>query len=175
MSEPASAAIHVRPAQPTDVSPMHTLLLELAAYERLSHAVQATADSLREALFGARPVAEAIVVEAGRQIVGYALYFTTYSTFVGRPGMYLEDLYVQPAWRGQGIGKRLLAEIARQAVERSCGRLEWAVLDWNQPSIDFYQRLGARPLDDWTTYRMTGEPLAALAKLTVATGRSASD
>jgi GNAT superfamily N-acetyltransferase len=154
---------------------MHTLLLELAAYERLSHAVQATADSLREALFGARPVAEAIVVEAGRQIVGYALYFTTYSTFVGRPGMYLEDLYVQPAWRGQGIGKRLLAEIARQAVERSCGRLEWAVLDWNQPSIDFYQRLGARPLDDWTTYRMTGEPLAALAKLTVATGRSASD
>jgi len=154
---------HIRPAQPDDVPGIHALLLELADYERLSHAVRATEDSLHEALFGARPAAEAIVAEVDGRMIGYAIYFTTYSTFVGRPGIYLEDLFVQPASRGQGIGKQLLARVAAVAIERKCGRLEWAVLDWNQPSIEFYKRLGACALDDWTVYRMTRESLAALS------------
>jgi GNAT superfamily N-acetyltransferase len=160
----ASPQICIRPARPEDVTGIHALLLELAEYERLGHTVKATEDSLREALFGARPAAEAIVAEVEGRTVGYALYFTTYSTFVGRSGLYLEDLYVQPAVRGQGIGKQLLARVAAVAIERNCGRLEWAVLDWNQPSIEFYERLGASAMDDWTIYRMTGESLAALGK-----------
>ena len=155
---------HIRPARPDDVPGIHALLLELADYERLSHDVKATEDSLHEALFGAKPAAEAIVAEVEGHMVGYALYFTTYSTFVGRPGIHLEDLFVQPAARGQGIGKQLLARVAAVAIERNCGRLEWAVLDWNQPSIEFYKRLGACAMDDWTVYRMTGESLAALGR-----------
>jgi GNAT superfamily N-acetyltransferase len=155
---------HIRPAQPNDVPGIHALLLELADYERLSHTVKATEDALHEALFGSKPAAEAIVAEVDGRMVGYALYFTTYSTFVGRPGIYLEDLFVQPASRGQGIGKQLLARVAATAIERNCGRLEWAVLDWNQPSIEFYKRLGASTMDDWTVYRMTGESLAALGR-----------
>ena len=160
---PSTSATTIRPAEPADVRRIHALLLELAEYERLAHEVHATADSLHEALFGVRPAAEAIVADVGGQTVGYALFFTTYSTFVGRPGIYLEDLYVQPDARGGGVGKRLLARIATLAVERRCGRLEWAVLDWNRPSIEFYERLGAQAMAEWTVYRLTGEKLAALA------------
>ena len=161
----SSPQLSLRPAQSDDVPEIHALLLELADYERLGHTVEATEDSLHEALFGARPAAEAIVAEIEGRLVGYALYFTTYSTFVGRSGLYLEDLYVRPAVRGQGIGKQLLARVADAAVRRNCGRLEWAVLDWNQPSIEFYRRLGAYAMDDWTVFRMTGESLAALAPI----------
>ncbi len=165
MSPPPSAAFaKVRPATPADVPRIHALLMELAEYERLAHEVQATVESLREALFGPRPSAEAIVAVADGQIVGYALFFTNFSTFVGRSGIYLEDLYVQPHVRGQGIGRQLLAGVARLAVERRCGRLEWAVLDWNQPSIEFYKRLGARAMSEWTVYRLTGDELAALGR-----------
>ncbi len=166
MSEPASAAARIRSAQPEDVPCIHALLLELAEYERLSHMVQATADSLHDALFGPRPVAEAMVADAGGPLVGYALFFTTYSTFFGRPTIYLEDLYVRPPARGRGIGKQLLATVAALAFERGCGRMEWAVLDWNEPSIEFYKRLGAnpKPMDDWIAYRLTGESLAELAR-----------
>jgi GNAT superfamily N-acetyltransferase len=156
--------MQLRLAQSDDVPAIHALLLELADYERLGHTVEATEDSLYEAMFGAKPAAEAIVAAIEGRIVGYALYFTTYSTFVGRSGLYLEDLYVRPAVRGQGIGKQLLACVADAAVRRNCGRLEWAVLDWNQPSIEFYKRLGACAMDDWTVFRMTGESLAALGK-----------
>ena len=140
------------------------LLKELAEYERLSHAVEATAESLHDALFGRHPAAEALIADVDGQTVGYALYFTTFSTFVGRPGMYLEDLYVQPHARGRGIGRQLLAQLAKLAVERCYGRLEWAVLDWNQPSIEFYKRLGARAMSEWTVYRLSGTELAALAQ-----------
>jgi GNAT superfamily N-acetyltransferase len=160
---PHSAAASVRPAEPADVVRIHALLVELAEYERLADEVHATADSLRDALFGVRPAAEAIVAEWDGQIVGYALFFTTYSTFGGRAGIYLEDLYVQPQARGRGVGKRLLSHIGKVALERRCGRLEWAVLDWNQPSIEFYERLGARAMSDWSVYRLTGEKLVALA------------
>jgi GNAT superfamily N-acetyltransferase len=157
---PAQATI--RPAAPADVPGIHDLLLELAEYERLVHAVQATPDSLREALFGPHPAAAAMVAETEGQLIGYALYFVTYSTFVGRPGIYLEDLYVQPRARGRGIGRQLLEAVARVAVERKCGRLEWTVLDWNRPSIDFYERLGAEAMAAWKLYRLTGAALAAL-------------
>jgi GNAT superfamily N-acetyltransferase len=166
MSRSTSAGIViVRPAAPSDAPRIHALVVELAAYERLAHEVQASAESLAEALFGPRPAAEALVAEADGQVVGYALFFTNYSTFVGRPGVYLEDLYVQPAFRGRGIGRQLLAAVAGLAVERRCGRLEWAVLDWNEPSIEFYKRLGARPMADWTVYRLTGEALHRAATL----------
>jgi GNAT superfamily N-acetyltransferase len=153
----------IRAATPADVPSIYALLGELAEYERLGHEVHATSDSLREALFGPRPAAEALVAEVDGQTVGYALFFTTFSTFVGRPGIYLEDLYVQPHARGKGIGRQLLVHLAKLAVERGYGRLEWAVLDWNEPSIEFYQRLGARAMSEWTVYRLSGADLAALA------------
>jgi GNAT superfamily N-acetyltransferase len=154
----------IRPATPADVPRIYDLLRELAEYERLSHAVEATAESLHAALFGRHPAGEALIAEVEGQTVGYALYFTTFSTFVGRPGMYLEDLYVQPHARGRGIGRQLLAKLAELAVERGYGRLEWAVLDWNQPSIEFYKRLGARAMSEWTVYRLSGADLVALAR-----------
>jgi len=159
---PSAAAASIRRATPADVPRIHALLLELAEYERLAHEVRATAESLHEALFGRRPAAEAVVAEADGQTVGYALFFTTYSTFVGRPGIYLEDLYVQPPARGRGVGKQLLSYVANLAVERGCGRLEWAVLSWNRPSIEFYERLGARALSEWTVYRLTDADLKRL-------------
>jgi GNAT superfamily N-acetyltransferase len=164
MSKPVHPAVIVRAAQPADVLRIHALLLELASYERLTHEVQATEKSLHDALFGSPPAAEALIAEVDGQTVGYALYFTTYSTFVGRPGLYLEDLYVQPHARGRGIGRQLLARLAKLAVERGYGRLEWAVLDWNQPSIEFYKRLGARAMSEWTVYRLSGADLVALAR-----------
>jgi GNAT superfamily N-acetyltransferase len=137
---------------------------KLAEYEKLSHQVVATEDLLREGLFGERRVAEVVLAYLDVEPVGFALYFHNFSTFVGRAGIYLEDLFVEPHHRGKGVGKALLAHVANIAVERKCGRFEWAVLDWNTPSIDFYKSLGAVPLDDWTLFRLTGDALHRLAK-----------
>ncbi len=136
---------------------------ELAEYERLSHEVVATEEGLRDSLFGERPVAEVVVASVGEEPAGFALFFHNFSTFLGRPGIYLEDLYVRPEHRGAGIGRALFAHLARLVKERDCGRLEWSVLNWNEPSIGFYRSLGATPLKDWTVYRLTGEGLMDLA------------
>ena len=156
-------SLEVRVATAADVPLIHELMRGLAVYEKLEHAFVSTPADLNEALFGARPVCDAILAELDGTPVGFALYFTTYSTFVGRPGIYLEDLFVLPEHRGKGAGKALLARLAAIAVERKCARLEWAVLDWNEPSIGFYKSLGAVPMDEWTVYRMTGDALAKLA------------
>jgi len=139
------------------------LIRGLAEYERLSDQVVATEAGLREALFGAQPSAEVIVAYADDRPAGFALFFHNFSTFLGRRGLYLEDLFVTPEFRRLGIGRRLLTELARIAVERGCGRFEWSVLDWNAPAIEFYKRLGARPLDEWTIFRVTGDALTRLA------------
>lgn len=136
----------------------------LAAYEKLEHACIADEDSLRASLFRPKPFAEVLLIEEGGAAHGFALFFHNYSTFLAKPGLYLEDLFVDPAQRGKGYGKALLARLAAIAVERGCGRLEWSVLDWNQPSIDFYLSLGARPMDEWTVYRLDGDALAALGR-----------
>lgn len=154
----------IRPATASDLREMMVLVRELAEYERLSHAVIATEASFEAALFGARPTAEALVALVNGEMVGYAIYFQNFSTFVGRAGIYLEDLYVRPERRGGGIGKRLLSRVAQVAVERQCKRLEWAVLDWNEPSIQFYKSLGAEPLEEWTIYRMAPTAIAQLAQ-----------
>jgi GNAT superfamily N-acetyltransferase len=127
--------------------------------------VTATEAGLRESLFGPKPAAEVLIAWAGPEAVGFAVYFQNYSTFLGRPGIYLEDLFVLPQWRRQGHGRRLLAEIARIAMERSCGRLEWAVLDWNEPALQFYRSLGAKAMDEWTVYRLTGDAIRKLAEI----------
>lgn len=152
----------IRPAIAADAGTVAGLIRELARYEQLEHEVTMTADDIRSTLFGERPVAEALLAEVDGQAVGLALFFSSYSTFLGRPGIYLEDLFVKPEHRGSGLGKALLREIARIAVRRGCGRLEWAVLNWNRPAIDFYEKLGARPNSEWTTYRLTGEALQRL-------------
>ena len=161
-------ACTIRFARPEDVSTIFGLVKGLAEYERLAHEVTGTEELLREHLFGARRYVEVIlaVVEGGT--VGFALFFHNYSTFLARPGIYLEDLFVLPEERGRGYGKALLSCLARIAVERGCGRLEWSVLDWNEPSINFYRALGAVPKDEWTINRVTGDALTALA----ASGRS---
>jgi GNAT superfamily N-acetyltransferase len=155
----------IRPANERDCQAISVLIRELAAYERLEDQVKATAADLARNLFGPRPYAEALIAEVGGNAVGFALYFHTFSTFRGQPGFYLEDLFVRPEHRGHGIGKGLLAGLARIALDRGCGRVEWAVLDWNEPSIGFYRSLGARPMDDWTVYRLDDAPLANLAAL----------
>lgn len=155
----------VRPATESDVPVVLELIRELADYERLSHEVVADEAALRRWLFGERPMAEAAVAERAGRIEGFALFFHTFSTFLGRPGLYLEDLYVRPAVRGHGIGKALLRHVAEVAISRGCGRLEWSVLDWNAPALGFYQRLGATPMSDWTVHRVTGEALRALAEV----------
>jgi GNAT superfamily N-acetyltransferase len=146
-----------------DVPALLGLIRELAHYEKLADQVHATEESLRRDLFGARQFAEVLLAFVSGKAVGYTLFFYSYSTFLAKPGIYLEDLYVQPAARGSGIGKALLRQVARVAIEGGCGRLEFAVLDWNQPSIEFYKRLGAAPLGDWTTYRLTEGGIAQLA------------
>lgn len=161
--------LEILPAAPDDVPTIHALICELAEYERLRHAVTATADDLRRALFGPRPACEAVVArrldETGsRDVVGFALFFQNYSTFVGRPGLYLEDLYVRPAARGGGVGSALFAHLARLAVERGCGRMEWAALDWNEPAHRFYFDRGATRLDDWRLFRLSGEALKQAAR-----------
>jgi GNAT superfamily N-acetyltransferase len=157
-------SIRIRAATPDDVRDIHRLVLELADYEHLTHEVTGTPADLHRHLFGPRPYAEALLAHVGDEVAGFALYFFNYSTFLCRPGLYLEDLYVRPAFRRHGIGRRLLAELARRAVSKGCGRLEWAVLDWNAPSIEFYKGLGARPLEEWTTFRLAGDALTRLAE-----------
>lgn len=159
VSEPLRIAAATR----ADVPLILTLIRELAEYERMADQVQASEADVERALFGERPCAEAVVARVGGEAVGFALFFQSFSTFVGRPGLYLEDLYVRPAHRGQGIGRRLLAHLASIAVERDCGRFEWSVLEWNELAISSYRRAGAVPMDEWTVYRLTGEPLRALA------------
>jgi len=155
----------IRPAQPDDLGLILSLIKELADYERLSQEVRASEDDLARWLFGDKPVAEALIAEDAGSPVGFALFFHNFSTFLGLPGLYLEDLYVRPESRGKGIGKRLLKELARIANDRGCGRLEWAVLDWNEPAIRFYESLGAKPMSDWTVFRLTGESLTRLAEM----------
>jgi GNAT superfamily N-acetyltransferase len=156
--------ITIRPATVHEVPQVLAFIRALAKYERLEHELVATEDSLRETLFGDHPYAEVVFACAGAEPVGFALFFHNYSTFRGRPGIYLEDLFVLPTARGRGIGRRLLTWLARTAVERGCARMEWSVLDWNEPAITFYRRLGAVPMDEWTTFRVTGSALTALAE-----------
>lgn len=153
----------IRPATEDDVSTIASLIRALARYEKLEHEVRLTDEKLRASMFGRRRYAEAILAEDDGEPVGFALFFHNYSTFLAQPGIYLEDLYVHESQRGKGVGKALLVELARIAVERQCGRLEWAVLDWNVDAIGFYERLGARPNSEWTVYRLTGESLTRLA------------
>jgi GNAT superfamily N-acetyltransferase len=161
--EHSAAAPRIVPATARDVPLILELIRALAEYERLAHEVVATEEVLRETLFGARPSAEVVIAYVGDEAVGFALFFHNYSTFLGRPGLALEDLFVRPAWRGRGIGRRLLAHLAALAVERRCGRFEWQVLDWNEDAIRVYRGVGAVPMSDWTTYRLTGEALRSLA------------
>ncbi len=156
----------IRDATEKDLPLILALIRELAEYERLSQEVTATEDGLREWLFGEHPMAEVLIGETDGQPAAFALFFHNFSTFLGKPGIYLEDLYVRPEFRGKGLGKAMLARLARLARERSCGRLEWWVLDWNEPSIGFYRKLGAVPMDDWTVYRLTGGALDELASAT---------
>ena len=159
------ATTKIRPATVEDVSVILSLIRELAEYERLTHAVVATEDRLRESLFGMRPAAAVLLACQEQEFAGFAVFFPNYSTFLAQPGMFLEDLYVKPHLRGQGIGFALLAEVAKIAAARGCGRMEWEVLDWNEPSIRFYKKLGAVALDDWTKYRLTGVALSRFSSL----------
>ncbi len=156
-------ALEITPATPEDVPLVLRFIRELAEYERLAHAVVATPEELREQLFGERPSAEVLIAREEGEPAGFAVFFHNFSTFLGRRGLYLEDLYVRPELRGRGVGRALLRALARVAAERGCGRLEWSVLDWNEPAIRFYRSLGARPLEEWTVYRLDGEALRHLA------------
>lgn len=149
----------LRPAAPADLPAIVGLITELAVFEKLEHLVVVTPESLQPHLFGPRPVAEAVVGEVEGQVVAFALFFTNFSTFLGRPGLYLEDLYVQPAHRGTGLGKALLRHLGALAVARGCGRFEWTVLDWNESAIRFYERMGAQVLPDWRICRLSGDAL----------------
>jgi GNAT superfamily N-acetyltransferase len=157
------AEIAIRPAVAVDVPLVLRFIRELAEYEQLGDQVVATEDVLRETLFGAAPKAEVVFAMVGGEAAGFALFFPNYSTFLGRLGIYLEDLYVRPELRGRGVGRALLGHLARLAVERGCGRLEWSVLDWNEPALAFYRSIGAQPVEGWTVHRLTGEALARLA------------
>ena len=153
----------IRPASPEDCPAIANLIRELAVYEKLADEAKASADDIRRSLFGPRVYAECLIVDDGGEAVGFALFFHTFSTFRGRPGIYLEDLFVRPSHRGIGLGKSLLRELARLAADRGCSRLEWAVLDWNEPAIGFYRAIGARPMEEWSVYRLDGEALERLA------------
>ena len=155
----------IRPATRADVGELLRLIRELAIYEKLEHMAVGTPAALERHLFGERPACEALVAEVGGRAVGFALYFTTFSTFLCKPGIYLEDVFVEPAHRGRGIGKGLLARLAALVVERGGGRFEWRVLDWNEPSIRFYESLGATILREWLLARITGPELEGLARL----------
>ena len=160
------ADLNIRPACREDCPLILEFIRELAAYEKLAHEVVASADQLETSLFGEAPVAEVIIAEWDGAAVGFALFFANYSTFLARAGMYLEDLYVRPEFRGKGIGKALLAKLAGIVIERGWGRLDWSVLDWNRPAIDFYLGIGARALDDWTQFRLDGSALKVLSSPT---------
>jgi GNAT superfamily N-acetyltransferase len=155
--------VRVRPATPDDVPHILGFIRELAEFEKLAHEVVATEPLLHAALFAARPVAESLLAEWDGKPAGFALFFHNFSTFLARPGIHLEDLYVRRELRGRGIGTALLLRLMRLAGERGCGRVEWSVLDWNQPAIDFYRSLGAEPMNDWTVFRVCGATLARLA------------
>jgi GNAT superfamily N-acetyltransferase len=154
----------LRPACPADLPAIVALIRELADFEQLSHLVVVTPESLQPHLFGPRPAAEAVVAELDGAVVAFALFFTNFSTFLGRPGLYLEDLYVRPDFRGRGIGRALLQHLGALAVERGCGRFEWSVLDWNTNAIAFYEKMGATVMPDWRICRVTGPALAAFAR-----------
>jgi GNAT superfamily N-acetyltransferase len=154
----------IRPARADDCATIAGLIRELAAYERMEDQAKATPEDLRRNLFGPRPYAEAMIAEVDGEAVGFALYFHNFSTFRGQPGLYLEDLFVRPESRGRGIGRAMLARLGALALERSCGRLEWAVLDWNESAIQFYRSLDATPMDDWTIFRLADGPLGRLAE-----------
>lgn len=156
--------LEIREATIADVPLILQFIRELAEYEKLLHEVVATEEILRETLFGEKPSAEVMIGYADKKPAGFALFFHNFSTFLGRPGIYLEDLYVKPEFRGKGFGQQLLAYLAKLAKERNCGRLEWWVLDWNEAAIKFYKNLGAIPMDEWTVFRVTGEALDELAK-----------
>ena len=153
----------IRPATRADVPLILSLVRELAIYEKLEHEVKATEEDLHRALFGEHPVIEAAIASLDGEPVGFALFFPNFSTFLGKPGLYLEDLYVRPAARGAGLGRELMEYLARLAIERGWGRFEWSVLDWNEPAIGFYRRLGAEPLAEWTTFRLTSGEMRKLA------------
>jgi len=155
----------IRPASAVDAALILAFIRELAEYERLSHLVTATEQTLEDSLFGPHPGAEVLLAFERDAAVGFAVFFHNFSTFLGRRGLWLEDIYVKPEFRGRGYGRKLLLHVARIAHQRGCGRFEWAVLDWNAPAIEFYKSLGAVALDDWTIFRVTGEPLARLASI----------
>ncbi len=156
-------SLQIAPASENDVPLILTFIRKLAEYEKLSNSVVATEADIHKNVFGPNPVAEVLLAYWDEAPVGFALYFRNFSTFLGQTGLYLEDLFVDPEHRGKGIGKALLARLAEIAIDRGYGRLEWAVLDWNTPSIEFYRSLGALPLDEWTVYRLTGDALSRLA------------
>ena len=159
----STGRFRIEPATERDLSLILRFVRELAAYEKLAHEVTATEEILRASLFGAHPAAEVVIAHADAEPAGFAVYFQTFSTFLGRPGVYLEDLYVSPAWRGRGLGRRLLAHVAGVAVDRGCGRMEWSVLDWNELALDVYRKIGAQSMDEWTVQRLTGAALRDLA------------
>ena len=163
MDVTTAGTLRIERATERDVPLILRLIKELAEYERMSDDVIATEDGLRRTLFGAHPAAEVVVGYAGAEPAGFALFFHNYSTFLGKPGLYLEDLFVVPTFRGRGYGKALLVHLAKIAVERDCGRFEWSVLDWNEPAIGFYKKLGATPMDAWKIMRVTGDALHRLA------------
>ena len=156
--------VAIRPATAADVPAIADLIRGLARYEKLEREVALTEELLAKNLFGSRPYAETLIAEEDREPIGFALFFHNFSTFLALPGIYLEDLFVVPEHRGRGVGRALLEELARIAVERGCGRLEWSVLDWNRDAIKFYERLGATPNSEWTVYRLTGQALAELGR-----------
>lgn len=159
----AHPLLSIRPATADDVPLIRQLIAELAEYERLADAAVATDDDLRAQLFGEQPAAEVLIGEVDGEAAGFALFFHNFSTFLGKRGLYLEDLFVRPAFRGAGLGRHLMASLARIAVQRDCGRFEWSVLDWNAPAIGFYRILGATGMDEWTVQRLEGDALRALA------------
>jgi len=167
MNTHENEAFVIRSATAGDAALLLAFISELAAYEKLSHEVVATEETLRHSLFGPRPVAEALIGECGGRPAAFAIFFHNFSTFLGRPGLYLEDLFVKPAFRGRGFGKAMLARLARLAKERGCGRFEWSVLDWNEPAIRFYKSLGAVPMEEWTIHRVAGRALDELAEKSV--------
>ena len=158
--------LQIGAATEQDIPLILSFIRQLAGYEKLSNTVVATEEMLQESLFGKRPVAEVVIGRYDREPVAFAVFFHNFSTFLGRSGIYLEDLFVIPEMRGKGIGREMLTYLARLAVERKCGRLEWAVLDWNEPAIRFYKSLGAVPMDEWTVFRLTADSLARLAEST---------
>jgi GNAT superfamily N-acetyltransferase len=156
--------ILIRAAEPGDIDIILQFIRDLAAYEKLAHAVNTDRDTLARYLFGARPMAEVLIAERQGDAIGFALFFHNFSTFEGRPGLYLEDLFVRPDARGSGAGKALLVRLAQLAIERDCARLEWSVLDWNEPAIAVYRAIGAVPMEEWTIQRLDGASLQALAR-----------